>query len=292
MKHVFTLLVILCSFYYTQAQTTNYSDRMSHIFGAIDKTKVTSGYLKEFGIRFNSVESYNGILYDSNFVDNSQWESLYNSLYSMRVGNVASGMTSPSIVFQHLKTQQTSNPDVVLLAALHYTYQQYKTTAYTNGDVTIVNDRIYDVSGRNPYENKTAFAVNPMKHYLTGNTFSFKLPSNMLYSNNQYALNWVQVDFDNGQGYQTITLDNAINITYSSGGEKEIKIKFVHSNDVPEYSHAKLYIDYVPSQAQARFSGSGAYSVSPAIVGAAYLSFGIRVVKCGECGTLHNTVFK
>lgn len=271
MKHVFTCLVILCSFYYTQAQTTNYSDRISHIFGAIDKTKVTTGYLKEFGIRFNSVESYNGILSDTNWVDNSQWQSLYNSLYSMRVGNVASAMTSSSTVFQHLKTQQASNPDVVLLAALHYTYQQYKTTAYTNGDVTIVNDRIYDVSGRNPYVYKTAFAVNPMKHYLTGDTFSFKLPSNMIYSNSQYTLNSVQVDFGNGQGYQTISLDTIINVTYSSGGEKEIKIKFVHSNDVPEYSHAKLYIDYVPSQVQARFSGSGAYSVSPAIVGAAYL---------------------
>jgi hypothetical protein len=271
MKSLISCIPFLCFILTVQAQSNEYSNRMNHIFGAIDKTKVTTGYLKEFGIRFNSVESYNGILSDTNWVDNSQWQSLYNSLYSMRVGNVASAMTPPSSVFQHLKTQQTSNPDVVLLAALHYTYQQYKTTAYTNGDVTIVNERIYDVSGRNPYENKTAFAVTPMNHYLTGNTFSFKLSSNMLYTNNQYALNWVQVDFDNGQGYQTITLDNVISVTYTSGGEKEIKIKFVHSNDVPEYSHAKIYVDYVPSQVQARFSGSGAYSVFPAIVGAAYL---------------------
>lgn len=284
MKHVFTLFVILCSFYYTQAQTTNYYDRMSHIFGAIDKTKVTTGYLKEFGIRFNSVESFNGILSDTNWVDNSQWESLYTSLYSMRVGNVASAMTSPSTVFQHLDTQQTSNPDIVLLAAMHYTYQQYKTTAYTNGDVTIINDRIYDVSGRYPYENKTAFAVNPMKHYLTGETFSFKLPSNMLYSNNQYALNWVQIDFDNGQGYQTITLDNEIIVTYSSGGEKEIKIKFVHSNDIPEYSHAKLYVDYIPSQPQARFNGSGISRL--VITGAPYLgSSAIGDVTIETAGT-------
>ena len=86
----------------------------------------------------------------------------------MRVGSVASSMTDPSTVFANLNSQQAANPTAILLAAQYFTYQQFKTTAYTGGDVTVVNDRIYDVAGRNPYETKTAFAVAPMKYNLQG----------------------------------------------------------------------------------------------------------------------------
>ena len=100
MKQLLICLAVICSFNFVQAQsTTNYYDRMNQIFGLIDKTKVTTGFLKEFGIRFNCIESYNGILGDTNYVDLTQWKSLYNSLYSMRVGTVASSMTVPSTVF-------------------------------------------------------------------------------------------------------------------------------------------------------------------------------------------------
>lgn len=47
MKHVLPCLILLCAFCFANAQSTNYYDRMNHIFGSIDKTKVTTGYLKD-----------------------------------------------------------------------------------------------------------------------------------------------------------------------------------------------------------------------------------------------------
>ena len=137
------------------AQTTNYYNRMNHVFGAIDKSKVTTGLLKEFGVRLNEVEAYNGVISAQNWVDKAQWQSLYHSIYSMRIGPAPS-MSTPSSVYSFISSQQTSNPNTILLLAEYYTYQQYKTDAYTNGDVTVLNDRIYDVSGRNPDETKVA----------------------------------------------------------------------------------------------------------------------------------------
>jgi len=219
MKCYLPFLLLLCVFCNTHAQTTNYADRMNHIFGAIDKTKVTTGYLKEFGIRFNNVESYNGVLSDSNLVDVTQWKSLYNSLYSMRVGAVATSMLAPTTAFANLNNQQAVAAGTILLAAQHYKYQQYKTTAYTGGDVTVVNDRIFDVAGRNPYKTKTVFAVAPMKTHIEGNTFSFKLQSNMVYTNSNLTLNTIEIDFGNGQGYQPISLNTAKNVSCTTGGE-------------------------------------------------------------------------
>ncbi len=256
MKKLLIITFFLCSYFSAFAQNTAYYDRMEHVFGNIDKTKVTTGFLKEFGIRLNDVEAYNGVLQNTNWVDKTQWQSLYASLYTMRVGTENQNMTAPNLVLRNLRTQKSKGE--VLLAAQHYNYQQYKANAYTNGDVTVVNDRIYDVAGKNPYETKTVFAVSPLKQRLQGKTFSFRLPSTLIHTNTDHTLNQVQIDFGNGQGYQTTTLNTGKSVTYTSGGEKEIKVKFIYNNGPTLYSHSKIWVDYVGSNPtmQTRFNNT------------------------------------
>lgn len=62
MKKILLFLVFLATFFNMQAQNTAYANRMQYIFGNIDKTKVTTGYLKEFGVRFANIEACNGSL--------------------------------------------------------------------------------------------------------------------------------------------------------------------------------------------------------------------------------------
>lgn len=255
---VFTGLVI--ALFQGHTQNTDYYDRMAYVFGNIDKTKVTTGFLKEFGIRFNNVEAYDGILDTDNLVDQSQWQSLYTSLYTMRVGSVAQNMTAPNVVYDNLTNQQDTATEDVLLAALYYNYQQYKTNAVSNGDVTVSNDQIFDVVGRNPYDSKTVFGVTPLKQRVQGDVFTFKLPSGLIYTNTSLSLSQVQIDFGDGNGYQTITLNTAKTITYTSGGAKDITVKFVYSNGPTLYSQSKIWVDYIASgggQTQARFNGFG-----------------------------------
>jgi len=180
MKKLLVFTGFFIALFQGHTQNTDYYDRMEHVFGNIDKTKVTTGFLKEFGIRFNEVEAYDGIIDTDNLVDQTQWQSLYSSLYTMRVGTVAQNMTAPNTVFDNLKTQQDNATEDVLLAALYYNYQQYKTNAVSNGDVTVSNDQIFDVAGRNPYDTKIIFGVAPLKKRLQGDTFTFKLPNGLI----------------------------------------------------------------------------------------------------------------
>lgn len=250
------------------AQNNTYYNRMQHVFGNIDKAKVTTGYLKEFGIRFNTIEDYDGVLDTLNYVDKLQWKNLYSSLYTMRVGTSAQNMTSTNTVFNNLNSQQQNDTINILLAMQHYQYQQYKNNALSNGDVAISNDRIYDVAGRNPYDTKNIFAITPLKKLLQGDTFSFKMPSNLIYSNTGLTISQIQVDFDNGQGYQTLNLDTNINVNYNSGGVKEIKYKITYTNNTIIYSHSKILLNYIPSQNyQARYSGFGTGIIRKTITG-------------------------
>jgi pimeloyl-ACP methyl ester carboxylesterase len=86
--------------------------------------------------------------------------------------------------------------------------------------------------------------------------FDFKLQSNMIYTNTGFTLNTVEIDFGNGQGYQAVSLNTVKNVSYTSGGEKEMKVKFVYSGGPTLYSHARLYVDYTPPLAQYRFKSS------------------------------------
>jgi pimeloyl-ACP methyl ester carboxylesterase len=258
MKKLLLTLLLLTTVFNGLAQNNSYANRMQHIFGNIDKTKVTTGYLKEFGVRFANMEACNGSLSTNNFVTKSEWQALYSSLYSMRVGQVATTMASPQTVNNNLKTQQ-NNTDDILIAVQHYKYQQYKTNAHTNGDVVISNDRIYDLAGRNPYEVKTVFAIAPLKQQIQGSTFTFQLPSNLLYSNTSATINQIQIDYGNGQGYQTVSQNQRKSVSYNSGGEKEIKVKFAYNNGTTLISHSKVWLNYVASRKnfQARFNGNG-----------------------------------
>ncbi|TDP60357.1 T9SS type A sorting domain-containing protein [Flavobacterium dankookense] len=258
MKRILLFLLCLATFYNVQAQNTAYANRMQYIFGNINKSKVTTGYLKEFGVRFANIEVCNGSLSTNNYVTLKEWNNLYNSLYSMRVGTVAQNMIAPSVVNTNLKTAQSNSNDI-LIAVQHFNYQQYKTNAHTNGDVIITNDKIYDVTGRNPYDSKTLFAITPLKQNLQGSNFNFKLPSNLIYSNVGVTISQITVDFNNGQGYQNIAVNEVKNISYTTGGEKIIKVKFQYTNGSIVESQSKIWVDYINSipSAQARFNGFG-----------------------------------
>lgn len=258
MKRIFLLLVCLVTLNNLQAQNTAYANRMQHVFGNINTSKVTTGYLKEFGVRFANIEACNGNLSANNFVTKSEWYALYSSLYSMRVGQVAINMDSPHNVNIQTKTLQ-NNTDNILIAAQHYNYQQYKTNARTNGDVIISNDRIFDVNGRNPYDNKTLFATTTLKQYIQGNSFVFKLPSDLIFSNINNTITQIQIDFDDRQGYQMVRQNEQKSVTYTSGGEKIIKVKFQYANENIVESHSKIWVDYISPQqnTQTRYNGVG-----------------------------------
>ncbi|MFY9242300.1 MAG: hypothetical protein WAO74_04660 [Polaribacter sp.] len=65
MKKIILSCILCTLLLQINGQNNAYYNRMQHVFGNIDMTKVTTGYLKEFGIRFNTIEvdisNYNSI---------------------------------------------------------------------------------------------------------------------------------------------------------------------------------------------------------------------------------------
>ncbi|MFT4804784.1 MAG: hypothetical protein ACI9YE_001991 [Psychroserpens sp.] len=186
MKNKLLLITLLLCFF-AKAQNNDYANRIEHIFENINPSKVTTGFLKDYGISLVDIEKANGVLSNENQVNRSQFVSIHNSLYTMRIGNTVSDFIDPAAFTNTLNNATTSNDVDVVLATQHYNYQQYKENAYINGDVNVVDDQIFDINGRNPYEIKTLVAAAALTQKVKGDTFSFLLPSNLMFSFNQLS---------------------------------------------------------------------------------------------------------
>ena len=70
MKKLFTISAIMFVFTTLSAQSydTAYTNRINHIFQYMDKTKVTSGLLSDYGIWIVDPAAFNGTPADSNYV--------------------------------------------------------------------------------------------------------------------------------------------------------------------------------------------------------------------------------
>lgn len=66
------------------AQTTTMRDVLNTAFVNVDKSRVPTKYLKEYGYNFMPMNVFNGVLADSNVLDTSAWRLLYGSFLTFK----------------------------------------------------------------------------------------------------------------------------------------------------------------------------------------------------------------
>jgi len=157
LKQLLTGIILFLSISFSHAQaydTTQYFGKMNYIFQNVNKSLVTTGFLKDYGIEFLNLDNYKGsVLHDSNFVSLDEWRLLYSSLYSSQINSNANMLYLDTINRLINKYNYTSMP--VTFAGLYYTYHRFRDDALTANLMSINNGRLYDVAGRtqSPYQN-------------------------------------------------------------------------------------------------------------------------------------------
>ncbi|MCX8492430.1 MAG: hypothetical protein ORN54_15340 [Cyclobacteriaceae bacterium] len=88
MKKLLFLLLLVNNVSYTQTEIgTAFQNEMNTLFQNVSRTPVTTGLLKEYGMRFTDVGKLNGVLTTSNHCNSGVWSALYTSLYFMKFNN-------------------------------------------------------------------------------------------------------------------------------------------------------------------------------------------------------------
>lgn len=247
-----------------QPYNTAFSDRINHIFQYVNRSYVTSGFLKDYGFEFTDIERFNGTLSSSNYAPISEWKAVYNTLYTYRFSptntmmhpgevkdvisnfaNQANGGSSPAGRMAYAATNAATNE----LVALHYKYEQFKADALSSTLVYVANgDQIFDTPNRptTPYEVKEVFVFALPSGTLIGRDHIFTLQQQLFFGNTGKTISSMQINFGDGNGYQTLTFNTPKSVTYTTNGLKTVIFKVTYTDNSVYESHSQTEVIGIP----------------------------------------------
>ena len=236
-KIIVPVLCIILSAFSLKAQVldTSTTQRLLHyIFQPIDKNQIPTGFLEEYGCPMLPAATFNGTLTDSNRIDMNLWRTLYHQLQTGWTRSTANPLPIITAVNNAIK-QNVSSTLPIPIPLLLASYNTVKSNAFTSNLLSYSSStkKVNDVTGRTqtPYDAKTLFAGCPNKNISTTGSESFIIQSSMVWNNTGKSISQVQIDFANGQGFQTVTIGTAINITYPDTGFKKWTVKVTLSDN-------------------------------------------------------------
>lgn len=214
-------VTITDSLYFTPLEASNY------IYGNLNFSSIISGYMIDKSLERFTIDAFDGLNgNDSTLHSMDQWFAIYSPLQRSGVNSTATLPTADSI--QQIANSYPESSGIPLLF-LNHSFQYIKSDALANDLFTTNADTsiLYDTPGRttSPYGTARVFVGSVFKYgsITTSGEIKFILPSSLTLTDT--TTNNIQIDFGDGTGYQNVSLDIPIIISYSSSGTKTIKFK-------------------------------------------------------------------
>jgi len=252
MKKLLYAFLIMPMLAMAQVQVDNqWKTAINPFFQNLDKSKIQSGMLLDYAMEFTNVEAYNGTLTDSTDINANVVGDIYKTLFMSKV--VADTTHTPLFnryAYNWARARHNATKDssgVYVLTGLLYEYQRFNENALAQNKITVSNDKYYDkyIRGvwQNPYETKRTFALTPPITHSRSKDIYFKLPNELFLSNLNYQITNIQLDADNGQGYQNLPFDNIIPIQFFENKIHELTFKVTLTSGQILYCRSKFKIE-------------------------------------------------
>jgi hypothetical protein len=227
--------------------STGYYTQMNNLFSLLNKSLITTGFLKDYAIEFNNWDNFTGTtLHDSNFVSLGEWRFLYAGLYSSRITNTSMLYLD---TINRLLYKNSNATDPVSMAVLYYNYQTFKPTAISANLITYTNGKFNDVPGRtqSPYDSKEMFAVAPIRQGVLVGNAQFIFRSTLLLGNTGKTISSIQVDPKGTGVWQTVSLNTMFSVNYTAEGFYPFNTRINYSDGTQRMSHTKIAVYEQPA---------------------------------------------
>lgn len=237
-----------------EAPTTTFADSINAVFQNLDKSRVASGILEDYGLQFLDHAPFTGTggFTADNQLDMGRWRALYGDLYGARINTAAMSMASLAAVNQAL-AQYAPEPSVEL-PILHFNYHRFRPDAVSSGRLRSVRNRLSDVPGQNPYQPATMFGVAASATALPSATPAFIFRPSLFFTNTGRTVATLQADFADGLGFVGLSWDVARTVGYATAGPKDVRVRVGYTDGSIWESHL-LVVAPAPAPL-ARYSGT------------------------------------
>jgi len=233
MRKIIITVLICIGTIGAMAQPDNYRADLDYLFGLLDKTRLSSGYLAPYGIDAVDKDDFNGILADSNTVNSLDlFRFIYADLLTAKFNPASISLPSIETLNQNIQNANSNS-----LAIFYAYYNEFNEDAINQGLIVYVNGRLHDnliieggqpESPPNPYISKKLFAASPVTQYFK-NTVTLRYNPALFYNNTSATVQNIWINF--GSGYSIMPANSDVSHTFTdSSGYHRIAIKAQMSN--------------------------------------------------------------
>lgn len=211
------------------------------IFTELDLTRVPTGLLQDYATDLIALDGFNGSLTNNNYV---VMPSLEYIMRTVRTSSVSS--TKPfsqvSTIIENMKDNLSET--VIPVCVVAYKYNYILPNAVSAGKLQLVNNKPKDVFDngvwKNPYGERKVVAFSPFVNIVPRNTnLNYKFTGSFFTNLN---ISTIQFDAGDGLGYRGISPSSQVSVSYSSLGDKDLKLKLTLTNGSIVYSHSHVYV--------------------------------------------------
>jgi hypothetical protein len=218
----------------------------------LNSTDITTRLLWDKRGSLNRIRDFNGVNAPSSNL--RIWEQLYSDIFRMTTSNY----TPPLQAIKQMRTAAygTVSNATIKLGLLSFRYDTIKSNAFSDNLLTIGTDnKFHDVPNRtaSPYGTTRLFALTAFNEITMQGSVKFILPTQFYYQNLSESPQSMQFDCDDGLGLRSMSFGQAINVNFSSGGEKVLTIKVTY----PSGTYTSTTKIKVPSSVSPSFAAAG-----------------------------------
>lgn len=231
-KFTYLFLTLLClsgPFERLMAQELTLEQKVASVTDSLNVSYLTSGILYDKAVEYVPFHKLDG----TSFIDSANTEAdSYRFAYAMlTAGNVNDSPLPMPLDSLWERTTHMEDAPFVHLFAMLYQYDYIYEDAITENLIVLIDSILYDVPERikNPYGLDTLWLSSISKSVHLGLEVNFKSHPIWYLSNLALDTTKLLVNYDNGSGWQSlqVTLDTIV--SYTTEGEKKIRIGYILS---------------------------------------------------------------
>lgn len=228
-----------------QAQTVSndFKNTINNSFAGLDLNRVPHHLLTDYAIEFVNLESYNGVLTENNYVHKGIYTAGYNTLLMARTRSNVDGLIHPDQF--HSNWEAARQPYTIVLSGFYYKYSRIRENAHPNA-ITVSNNKLYDkyINGvwQNPFETASTFMMTAPTVMYNYKNMNVVLPSNLWCTNQGTQVQSIAVNFNDGNGFTTMTMGQQHYLEYNEEGTYDWEYKLTLTNGTVLRSRSKIIV--------------------------------------------------
>lgn len=217
---IFIWSILSCFSGYSQSTANPYKERCKYL----DKSVLTTHHLANHTWPMTYLPLLKGTTNDS--IDVDIFKQLYFDLKITEVGN----STLPDFEIFKETIRSYNKLFTIPMGLIYQNFNHFKPNAVED-EWLLLEDGYYvrspDYTGP-LYDEATTFAMAPLRgssHFFAGKPITFIFPNNLIFNGTNHTINQYEIDFGDGNGFQTIMPDSQTEVQYGSAGNKTLTLR-------------------------------------------------------------------